>query len=79
MLGFVIANVTIIALAIALSIRLGTVPVEGSPLADPRFFAALVWIGSIGGFICATIIAVKTAWAAYAFGSHRKLLERKVG
>lgn len=81
LLGFVLSAVSISAYSIALAIRAGAIPVEpreGMLIADPDFFATLLWIASITGFFCASIVATRTAWSFYSHGKLAPILDRKV-
>lgn len=64
--GFLTAFVTIAALAFAFISWSGSDGQSQSLLAD--FFVPLMWIGSLGGFVCASILATKTAWSFYSHG-----------
>ncbi len=66
--GFLFASITLTALVLVLGLYLETLDVR--PDTAEVLLLPLLWIGSIGGFICASIIATKTAWLFYGI-NHR--------
>jgi len=71
LVAFLAAAVTIGALAFALMTYVATRPTsgwDGRILDDPDLLRLLLWIGGIGGVICASIVATRTAWAMYCWG-----------
>ena len=79
LIGFATSFVTIATLAIAMTIRMRCSQVGMQSSADPDFFLFFLWIGSIGSFICASMVAVKTAWSFYYIGRLTTTLSRKGG
>ena len=68
LIAFLIALVTITALAVVFMIQSATTPmeIETEPTRPySGFYVALLWVGGVGGFISAVIVALRTAWAIY--------------
>lgn len=78
--AFIVSSVTIVALALAAAVYSQSLPIpEGSRLGDSDSLNALIWAGGIGGVLCATIVATKSAWSFYCWGKQRQLLQRQMG
>ena len=78
----IVSFLTITAFAFTLMVKVNAYPayaLPGSALrTDQQLHTIFHWTALIGGAICATVVATKTAWSFYSDGRAGRFLNRKI-